>query len=128
MGGRRIELGEIDSALQALPGVNGAAAAVPATATTGTKLLVGYLAVETGFDADAAQASLRADLPAALVPRLAIVPELPTRTSGKVTAMRCRGRCRRGLRRGVHPDPVGAADVAAGRVGGRAGLARPDAG
>ncbi len=83
VGGRRIELGEIDSALQALPGVNGAAAAVRATAS-GTNLLVGYLAVETGFDADAAQASLRADLPAALVPRLAIVPELPTRTSGKV--------------------------------------------
>ena len=43
LGGRRIELGEIDAALQALPDVAGAAAAVQTTAA-GNQILVGYLA------------------------------------------------------------------------------------
>lgn len=84
LGGRRIELGEIDNALQHLPGVTGAAAAIRTT-KAGNKLLVGYL---TGpgpdFDAKAARAVLAGQLPAPLVPRLAVVGELPTRTSGKV--------------------------------------------
>ncbi|MFI1396334.1 Pls/PosA family non-ribosomal peptide synthetase [Streptomyces sp. NPDC020681] len=42
LGGRRIELGEIDAALQALPGVAGAAAAVRTTGA-GHQLLVGYV-------------------------------------------------------------------------------------
>ncbi|WP_157170684.1 amino acid adenylation domain-containing protein, partial [Nocardia araoensis] len=84
LGGRRIELGEIDNALQHLPGVTGAATAIRTT-KAGNKLLVGYL---TGpgpdFDAKAARAILAGQLPAPLVPRLAVVDELPTRTSGKV--------------------------------------------
>ncbi len=106
LGGRRIELGEIDAALQALPGVAGAAAAVRATGA-GHQLLVGYVVPtapaapdppvagddapaptadirERGFDADDALARLRKALPAALVPLVAVVDELPTRTSGKV--------------------------------------------
>ena len=83
IGGRRIELGEVDSALLGLPGVVGAAAAVRTTGT-GNKLLVGYVTVVDGFDLAACMASLRADLPAALVPRLAVVDDIPTRTSGKV--------------------------------------------
>ncbi len=46
LGGRRIELGEIDAALQALPGVAGAAAAVRTTAA-GNQVLVGYLSRRT---------------------------------------------------------------------------------
>ncbi|MBL1077275.1 amino acid adenylation domain-containing protein [Nocardia sp. 2] len=84
LGGRRIELGEIDNALQHLPGVTGAAAAIRST-KAGNKILVGYL---TGPDADydlaKARAILGEELPAPLVPRLAVVAELPTRTSGKV--------------------------------------------
>jgi non-ribosomal peptide synthetase-like protein len=85
VGGRRIELGEIESALQELAGVAGAAAAVRETAA-GNRVLVGYLAVlhPDEFDRTAAMASLRRWLPQALVPLLAIVDELPTRTSGKV--------------------------------------------
>ena len=83
LGGRRIELGEIDAALQALPGVSGAAAAVRTTAS-GTQLLVGYVVTTPDFDADGAVTRLREALPAALVPRLAVVDTLPTRTSGKV--------------------------------------------
>lgn len=83
LGGRRIELGEVDAALQALPGVAGAAAAVR-TARGGNQLLVGYLVTQEGFDRGTAVAKLRAELPAALVPLLAPVAELPTRTSGKV--------------------------------------------
>jgi amino acid adenylation domain-containing protein len=43
LGGRRIELGEVDDALRALPGVAGAAAAVRRT-PAGNQVLVGYLA------------------------------------------------------------------------------------
>jgi amino acid adenylation domain-containing protein len=83
LGGRRIELGEIDSALLALPGVHGAAAAVRRTAA-GNSLLVGYVAVDDSFDQSTALAELRRAMPAALVPRIAVVDTLPTRTSGKV--------------------------------------------
>ncbi|WP_432788938.1 amino acid adenylation domain-containing protein [Brevibacterium sp. K11IcPPYGO002] len=86
LGGRRIELGEIDAALQALPGVEGAAAAVKKTAA-GTDVLIGYLAPGAGAgeaDLPSWEARLRDELPAALVPRLALVADLPTKTSGKV--------------------------------------------
>ncbi|MEZ0093076.1 Pls/PosA family non-ribosomal peptide synthetase [Streptacidiphilus sp. EB129] len=84
LGGRRIELGEVDAVLQSLPGVTGAAAAVR-TARGGNQLLVGYLVTDQdAFDHDAAVATLRSALPAAMVPLLAQVEDLPTRTSGKV--------------------------------------------
>ncbi len=72
LGGRRIELGEIDSALLGLPGVKAAAAAVRRS-RAGNQLLVGYVAVDDIFDATAATEHLRQTLPAALVPRLAEV-------------------------------------------------------
>ncbi|MCX4744663.1 amino acid adenylation domain-containing protein [Kitasatospora sp. NBC_01287] len=85
LAGRRVELGEIDAALQALPGVRAAAAAVRGTAGGG-EVLVGYLVQEraAGFDTEAARALLLERLPRSLVPVLALVEELPTRTSGKV--------------------------------------------
>jgi len=85
VGGRRIELGEVESALQQLPGVSGAAAAVRRSAA-GNDVLVGYLAVPDpdSFDSRASLDHLRETLPAALVPLLAVVDELPVRTSGKV--------------------------------------------
>ncbi|GAA1353466.1 Pls/PosA family non-ribosomal peptide synthetase [Falsarthrobacter nasiphocae] len=85
LGGRRIELGEVEAALQALPGVRGAAAAVKGGGAA-PQVLVGYLALESGaeWSEDEASARLRTDLPAALVPRLAVVDSLPTKSSGKV--------------------------------------------
>ncbi|UAJ77769.1 amino acid adenylation domain-containing protein [Leifsonia sp. ZF2019] len=85
VGGRRIELGEVEAALQALPGVSGAAAAVRRS-SAGNDILVGYLAVpeRDAFDRTGALAQLREELPAALVPLLAVVDDLPVRTSGKV--------------------------------------------
>jgi non-ribosomal peptide synthetase-like protein len=85
LGGRRVELGEVDAALQALPDVAAAAAAVRRT-TAGNQVLVGYVTVLEGakFDTAAAAARLGEHLPAALVPLLAVVDALPTRTSGKV--------------------------------------------
>jgi amino acid adenylation domain-containing protein len=85
LGGRRVELGEVDAALHALPGVAGAAAAVRRT-RGGNQVLVGYVtpAGPGAFDQADALTRLRAVLPAALVPMLATVDEIPTRTSGKV--------------------------------------------
>ncbi|MFF1791102.1 Pls/PosA family non-ribosomal peptide synthetase [Kitasatospora sp. NPDC058243] len=85
LGGRRIELGEIDAALQALPGIRAAAAAVRKS-PAGADLLVGYLVAQPGTTPDltAARQHLLGRLPAPLVPVLALVDSLPTRTSGKV--------------------------------------------
>src|SRR5689334_6315456 len=87
LGGRRIELGEVDAALLALPGVRAAAAAVRRT-RAGNQVLVGYVVAEHGLDSpvdtDAAALALKDRLPAALVPLLALVDDVPTRTSGKV--------------------------------------------
>jgi non-ribosomal peptide synthetase-like protein len=85
VGGRRIELGEIEAALHKLPGVSAASVAVRKTAA-GNQVLVGYLAVPDpgAFDRAAAMARLRDELPAALVPLLAVLEELPVRTSGKI--------------------------------------------
>ncbi|WP_378144133.1 Pls/PosA family non-ribosomal peptide synthetase [Cnuibacter sp. UC19_7] len=85
VGGRRIELGEIESALQNLPGVSGAAVTVRTTAA-GNTVLVGYVVAtdRAGFDRELAIQRLRAELPSALVPLLAVLDDLPTRTSGKV--------------------------------------------
>lgn len=85
IGGRRIELGEVDAALSGLPDVAGAAAAVRRT-PAGTAVLAGYLVAAEGsaIDLADARARLRAVLPAALVPQLTVLDELPTRGSGKV--------------------------------------------
>ena len=83
VGGRRIELGEVENALQDLDGVTSAAAAVRTT-EAGVPVLVGYLVVERELDRAAARAELAEVLPAAIVPLLAVVGDLPVRTSGKV--------------------------------------------
>lgn len=83
VGGRRIELGEVEAALQDIPGVAAAAAAVRAS-DAGTPLLVGYLVAEGELDRAAARSFLSGRLPAPLIPLLAVVDELPVRTSGKV--------------------------------------------
>lgn len=83
VGGRRIELGEIEAALNALPGVDAAAVAVRRT-DAGVALLVGYLVAATDFDRSTARARLSEQLPAPLIPILAVVDALPTMTSGKV--------------------------------------------
>lgn len=85
LGGRRIELGEIDAALQALPDISGAAAAVQNTAS-GSQLLVGYLVPAPGTTPDAGtlRSLLAETLPAPLIPLLTFTDSLPTKISGKV--------------------------------------------
>ncbi|PZR52660.1 amino acid adenylation protein [Xylanimonas oleitrophica] len=85
VGGRRIELGEVDAALLADAQVAAAAAAVR-RAAAGNQVIVGYVvpAAPETFDTAVLTAHLREMLPAALVPLLAVVEEIPTRVSGKV--------------------------------------------
>ena len=91
LGGRRIELGEVDNALLALPDVVSAAAAVrPSRA--GNQLLVGYVTAEDSFDADGAVEHLRSDMPAALVPRLASWRRCRPAPRARSTGTRCPGR------------------------------------
>ncbi|MDW4571489.1 Pls/PosA family non-ribosomal peptide synthetase [Microbacterium sp. M3] len=83
VGGRRIELGEVENALQDLAGVTAASAAVR-TSEAGVPVLVGYLVVDGELDRAAARGHLAERLPAGVMPLLAVVPDLPVRTSGKV--------------------------------------------
>src|SRR5699024_8994230 len=86
IGGRRIELGEVEAHLAALPGVTQASVQVRQTAG-GQDVLVGYVGAggdAATVDADAAMEQLRREIPAAMVPRLHVMDELPVRTSGKV--------------------------------------------
>ncbi|MBV9412886.1 MAG: AMP-binding protein, partial [Acidimicrobiia bacterium] len=81
LGGRRVELGEIDCHLLEAPGVVAAAAAVRTT-PSGAAILVGYVCGDV--DLAAAHAHLSERLPADLVPTIAIIDALPTTTAGKV--------------------------------------------
>ena len=85
VGGRRIELGEVDAALRALAGVRAAAASVKTTAG-GAEVLAGYVVPEEGATIEPARAreTLAHQLPAALLPRIVVLGSLPTATSGKV--------------------------------------------
>ena len=83
LGGRRIELGEIDNALLALPGVTSAAAAVR-RAVRATSCSSATSPPRTASTPPGPSSTSAQSMPAALVPRLAEVPSLPTMTSGKV--------------------------------------------
>ncbi|MEU2613049.1 amino acid adenylation domain-containing protein [Micromonospora sp. NPDC007271] len=79
--GLRVELGEIETALRAQPGVREAAVVVHADPHG--QRLVGYVVGDA--DPDALRPALRAILPAALVPAAVVgLPALPTLPSGKL--------------------------------------------
>ena len=94
LGGRRIELGEIDAALQALPGVTAAAAAVRTTAA-GNQVLVGYVVTaDAPRRAAAATARLRASLPGRARPACSpSSTSCPRGPPARSTATRCPGHC-----------------------------------
>ena len=85
IGGRRIELGEVEANVAALDGVYNSAVAVQ-TLPSGDKVLVGYVSPNEGAELNVQQMRERLAevMPAALVPRLHVMDELPVRTSGKV--------------------------------------------
>lgn len=85
LGGKRIELGEIDEYLSELPGVSAGAAVLQKT-NGGAEILVGYLTEQPGETIDIAQSRhlMSQRLPGGVVPMLAVVDELPMKTSGKV--------------------------------------------
>lgn len=83
VGGRRIELGEVEAAVSALPGVEAAAVAVRST-DAGVPLLVGYVVAGPGFSRAGARTLLAERLPSPLIPLLGVVDELPVRISGKI--------------------------------------------
>ncbi len=81
IGGRRIELGEVDGVLSGVPGVHGACTVVRES-TAGNKILVGYVAGD--LDAQDVRAEVAERMPASLVPLIVVLDELPVATSGKV--------------------------------------------
>ena len=134
LGGRRIELGEVDAALLALPGVarrGGGRAPHPRRAT---RCWSGYVVPDgASLDTDAAALALREQLPAALVPLLAVVDDAADAHVGQgrpgraalAAARRERPRPRRGgpadpdrglAGRGLGGDPRRAGDRPEGRL------------
>ncbi|MGD7001482.1 Pls/PosA family non-ribosomal peptide synthetase [Corynebacterium halotolerans] len=86
IGGRRIELGEVDANVAALPNVRSSAVIVQTTGAD-QKVLVAYVSLEdeaADFDHDGAAERLAETMPAALVPRVCVLDDLPVTTSGKV--------------------------------------------
>jgi amino acid adenylation domain-containing protein len=81
IGGRRIELGEIDAQLSNFPGVK-AAVTVVRESSAGNQVLVGYVVGDV--DPTALRAAIAASGPEALVPLLVILDKLPQGASGKV--------------------------------------------
>ncbi|MHB8491210.1 MAG: non-ribosomal peptide synthetase, partial [Solirubrobacteraceae bacterium] len=81
IGGRRIELGEIDAQLAQAPGVKAALTALRES-SAGNKLLVGYVVGDANPEEVREWVAER--LPAGLVPLIAVLPELPRGLSGKV--------------------------------------------
>ncbi|MCX4472652.1 amino acid adenylation domain-containing protein [Micromonospora sp. NBC_01655] len=82
--GARVELGEIETALRAQPGVREAAVVVR-TDPRGGQRLVGYVVGDV--EPDALRPALRATLPGHLVPTVLIgLPALPMMPSGKLDA------------------------------------------
>ncbi|WP_198154243.1 Pls/PosA family non-ribosomal peptide synthetase [Neomicrococcus aestuarii] len=85
IGGRRLELGEIDDGITRLPGVLVGAAAKQTT-NSGTDVLIGYFVSETGekLDHQPLRERLAQTLPGGIVPSLFQLDEMPLKTSGKV--------------------------------------------
>ncbi|MFC4066227.1 non-ribosomal peptide synthetase [Actinoplanes subglobosus] len=81
--GHRIEPGEIEWRVAALPGVRDAA--VAAVDVHGTTRLAAFYVADSGIDVAAARAAFRAEMPDWMVPAtFTRVDELPRGTSGKV--------------------------------------------
>ncbi|MCX6468631.1 MAG: amino acid adenylation domain-containing protein [Corynebacteriales bacterium] len=79
--GQRLELGEVEAVLAAVPGVSVAAATV--VGTGGDERLVGYLAGD--IDLDAVERHVRAELPAYMCPdTYVVVDEMPRSAAGKI--------------------------------------------
>ncbi len=81
LGGRRLELGELDAQLGAVHGVRAAACAVQKTAA-GNALLVGYVVGDV--DPARVRAVLAERLPHGIVPLIVELDSLPASASGKV--------------------------------------------
>jgi non-ribosomal peptide synthetase-like protein len=81
IGGRRIELVEVDAQLRAAPGVRAAATAVRET-TARNKVLVGYVVGD--IDPAEVRAFVAKRLPEGIVPMVVELDALPLQSSGKV--------------------------------------------
>ena len=81
IGGRRIELGEVDSQVRSLRGVRAACTVVRET-DAGNRLLVSYVVGD--LDPPAIRAELARRLPAGAVPMVVAIERLPVASSGKV--------------------------------------------
>jgi non-ribosomal peptide synthetase-like protein len=81
LGGRRLELGEVEAQLLSASGVRAAAAAVQ-SAAGGNRILVGYVVGEV--DPARVREQVAEQLPDGIAPSIVVLEKLPTSTSGKV--------------------------------------------
>ncbi|WP_316524269.1 non-ribosomal peptide synthetase [Kitasatospora brasiliensis] len=102
--GNRVEIGDVEAGLCALPGVR-TAVVLPATAPDGALALVGFL---TGaVDAGEIRTAARAALPGSMVPsRLLVLDELPLTHNGKVDRAALTVRAGAELAAAPRPEPA----------------------
>jgi amino acid adenylation domain-containing protein len=81
IGGRRVELGEIETTCAALPGVTAAHALVMGE---GTARIICFVTGVRRLDVPGVEAALRDVLPDYMVPRVVQVEQLPTTRNGKI--------------------------------------------
>lgn len=84
IGGRRLELGEVDHCLSSAAGVGAALATVQKT-ESGNSILVGYVVAEPGheIDRDQVRQHVSERLSGGLSPLVVVLDRLPIKTSGK---------------------------------------------
>ena len=110
LGGRRIELGEIDAALQALPGVAGRRGRGADDARRATRCSSATSSADGARPARRDRGAPRAACPPRSCPLLAVVDELPTRTLGQGRPRRAAvAAARRRRRRDAAPSSHGTA-------------------
>jgi len=85
IGGRRLELGEVEAHLASFPGIAAAAVVVRETAS-GNKLLAGYVVAAAGADLDPAamRDHVAERLSGGLAPLVIVLDAMPLKSSGKV--------------------------------------------
>jgi yersiniabactin nonribosomal peptide synthetase len=119
--GHRIELGEVESAIEAHPGVVRAAVATTgagaAAGAQATRIVAGVVARDGGLDVAEVRRFLADRLPAYMVPAdLVVVAELPLTANGKIDAAGLAALIEQDNRQGEDEQPRGLVEEAMARL------------
>jgi non-ribosomal peptide synthetase-like protein len=122
LAGRRLDLGEVEAQLHAVPGVRAAAAAIQTTAGA-NQILVGYVAGDV--HPDDVRAQVAEQLPDGLAPLVVVLDAMPTTISGKVDRKALPWPLPQPATGAPDQSPSGAADALSSLLSGTADVPSP---